>query len=453
MAENPASQGREIWLDGLRGVAALIVAWFHLTTGVMDTPYRSFWDSPASENRHLVQIAPFRVIFAGQAMVDIFFVVSGYSISTGLIKLRNDGATSEFHRKLTSSIVRRMFRLCFPVTVVMLATHVLFYMGLFALDFGEGQGCPGAKPWSSPIPHIQCLIRSFFGILNLQAGQDMTLNNHFWTIPMEIIGSMKIYMTLFGLSMVSETARLLVIGLLAVRGLWNEQPELLAFFAGHLLAELDASASLSNYSLGLPSPLTAKWNSSKLTVCQATVTRIKTFFGYYLFAIGIYLICLPAPRWIGEGAKVPTWQPEWTLFRFLLPFPWLDWASEMRTWHTIGAVIVVNSIRIFPRLRAPFESRIGQFLGYISFSLYLCHQTVYRILGVRLLSWTSVAMGSKDFWDAKWQGKTATLLVSWIVTISIAGTVLMLVSRYMARVVDQRSVSIAVHIEKLLMRL
>src|SRR4051812_28203333 len=120
MAEKATFTNREIWLDGLRGVAALIVAWFHLTTGSLATPYRSFWDSPASENRHFIQIAPFRVIFAGQAMVDVFFVVSGYSISTGLIKLRNEGSIPDFYRKLTSSVVRRMFRLCFPVATVML---------------------------------------------------------------------------------------------------------------------------------------------------------------------------------------------------------------------------------------------------------------------------------------------------------------------------------------------
>lgn len=45
MAEKAATTGREIWLDGLRGTAALIVAFFHLTTGSLAMPYRSFWVS------------------------------------------------------------------------------------------------------------------------------------------------------------------------------------------------------------------------------------------------------------------------------------------------------------------------------------------------------------------------------------------------------------------------
>jgi len=177
MATTPASPGREIWLDGLRGVAAVIVVWFHATAGKLVTPYRSFWDSPSSENRHLFQIAPFRIFFAGPGMVAIFLVVSGYSVSVGLIKLRHEGSLAGFYQRLTSSVVRRMFRLCFPVAIMMLGTHVLYYAGLYTIPFKEGTGCPGAEPWKSPVPHIQCLIRSFISIINLDNLQNLTLND------------------------------------------------------------------------------------------------------------------------------------------------------------------------------------------------------------------------------------------------------------------------------------
>jgi peptidoglycan/LPS O-acetylase OafA/YrhL len=451
MTEKTASTSREIWLDGLRGVAALIVAWFHLTTGSLATPYRSFWDSPAADNRHFIQIAPFRVIFAGQAMVDIFFVVSGYSISTGLIKLRNDGSAADFYRKLTSSVVRRMFRLCFPVVVMMLISHVLFYGGMYSLVFGEDQGCPGAEPWSSPIPHIQCLVRSFVSVINLQSGQDLTLNNHLWTIPVEIRGSMKVYLALLGLSTVSETARHLAIGLLVVRSWWNGNPEFLAFFTGLLFAELDASASHKHHDLQPPSPATL-WDSSKLSASKKTLDQIKTFIHYYIFALGLYLICLPVPVW-HEGAKTPTFPPDWFFLNLLPPLPWWDWEIKMRTWHTIGAILVISSMRALPRLRLPFETRLAQFLGHISFSLYLCHQTVYRIMLYRSLSWTSMAISGRDYWDARIQGKNGIVFVAWVVSTAVIGTVVMVTSRYMARTVDQRSVSIAFHMEKLLSRL
>ena len=181
MTAKPIPAVRETWLDGLRGVAALIVVWFHTTSGKLSTPYRSFWDLPATENRHLIQTLPFRLFFAGPGMVDIFFVVSGYSVSTGLIKLRNDHSSSTslvgFYKKLSSSVVRRMFRLYFPVLIMSVASHVLFYAGLYTIHFAKEAGCPGAEPWGNPVPHVQCLVRSFVGVVNAEGYQSLTLND------------------------------------------------------------------------------------------------------------------------------------------------------------------------------------------------------------------------------------------------------------------------------------
>lgn len=451
MNEKLSSPPREIWLDGLRGVAALIVAWFHFTTGSLATPYRSFWDSPSSDNRHFIQIAPFRIIFAGQAMVDIFFVVSGYSISTSLIKLRNEGSTADFYRKLTSSVVRRMFRLCFPVAAMMAISHFLFYTGLYALEFSDDQGCPGATPWRNPIPHVACLIRSVVSVINLQSNQEMTLNNHLWTIPVEIRGSMNVYLALLGLAGVSETARLLLVGLLAGRFLWNGNPEFLAFFVGLLFAELDAATAHRQHSLELPLSPTA-WASPKLNFSRGTVKRLAVFARYYVFALGVYLLCLPAPVW-KEGAATPTFSPDWFFLRVLPPLPWWDWEIKMRTWHTLGAILAISSIRAMPLLKKPFETRLAQFLGTISFSLYLCHQTVYRIMLNRSLNWTSLAVSGLNYWEARNQGKDGIVFVAWTVSTVVIGSVLMVWSRYMAKSVDQRSVGFGFRVEKLLSRL
>lgn len=417
-------------------------------------PLRLLWYQTivqASENRHLIQIAPFRVIFAGQAMVDIFFIVSGYSISTGLIKLRKDGSLSDFYRKLTSSVVRRIFRLCFPVVVIMLLSHLIFYSGLYALEFGPEQGCPGAKPWSSPFPHMQCLMRSIFGIINLQSNQELTLNNHFWTIPVEIRGSMKVYLALLGFSTISPRARSLGVGVLVARAWWNGSPEFLAFFMGLLFAELDTCGSLERSNFNLPSPITS-WNASKWTFAGPRFSQISTCAWYCIFSLGIYLICLPAPVW-REGVPTPIFSPDWIFTTVLPPLPWWHWEVEMRTWHTIGAILVVSGIRSLPSLKIPFESRVAQFLGYISFSLYLCHQTVYRILLSRLLNWTSFFLSGINFWDAKGQQRNGTVFVAWVVATALIGTILMLVSRYMARAVDQKSVSIGFQVERILSRL
>lgn len=445
--EKGTSTNREIWLDGLRGFAAFIVAWVHMTLGKFGIPYRSYWDSPASENRHLIQIAPFRIFFSGQAMVTVFFVVSGYSISTGLIKLRNEGSLIDFYRKLTSSVVRRMFRLCFPVAFLMLTSHVLYYAGLYTLEFGKGQGCPGAKPWGSPIPHIECLLRSFFSIVNLQKDQDLTLNSHLWTIPIEIRGSMKVYLTLLGLSTVSESVRKLVIGLLAVRAWWNGGPEYMAFFAGLLLAEQSGASSSRQTNSRLP-PYS---DSSKPNAIKPTPSRRVTLLRYLAFSIGIYLLSLPAPTQPDSAIK-PVYPADWFFIDLLPPLPWWDLEATVRTWQTFGAILVVSSIHDLPKLKIILESKVAQFLGYISFSLYLCHQTVYRIMLHWSLHWTSLCATGISYFDAYPEGRWGIVFVAWALSIPLIWTILILASRHMATSVDQKSVKLGFYIEKLFSR-
>ncbi|RAK94850.1 acyltransferase family protein [Aspergillus ibericus CBS 121593] len=146
MALTAPATGREHWLDGLRGIAAAIVAWFHFTVCEMGPPYRSFWSTPAEDNRRWFQLPPFRLLFAGQAMVLIFFVISGYAVSISIVRLREEAPT-HFYRKLTYSVLRRGFRLYIPVLVLCLLSHAALYTGL--MDWTPGnpkEGCPGAEP-------------------------------------------------------------------------------------------------------------------------------------------------------------------------------------------------------------------------------------------------------------------------------------------------------------------
>ncbi|EMD60057.1 hypothetical protein COCSADRAFT_49807, partial [Bipolaris sorokiniana ND90Pr] len=63
--------------------------------------------------------------------------------------------------------------------------------------------------------------------------------------------------------------------------------------------------------------------------------------------------------------------------------------TRMRVLYTIGAIMTIGSTRSLPRVCAVFESQPAQFLGRISFSLYLCHITVFRVLRERFFNWTS----------------------------------------------------------------
>ncbi|KAI0470584.1 acyltransferase 3 [Xylariaceae sp. FL0804] len=431
----PSGAAREIWLDGVRGFAAAIVAWFHLTNYHLGMPYRSFWDEPAEQNRHLLQLPPFRILFAGQAMVDIFFVVSGYSVSVGLIRLRNRGPTGDFYQKLTSAVFRRLFRLFLPVLAISVVSHTLYYLGFYGWLYTEEQGFPGCVPYSNPWPHIRWFLRTMFNILNLQSNQNATLNDHLWTIPVEFRGSLSVYLAIVGFASVRAELRPLLTASVGLRYLWIGAPEFAAFFAGLTLAELDNTVE----ALELPLLVSREKRAAQT---MARLRGLRSPAKWLLFAAGVYFVCLPV--------RDP-FPADWFFQTHINPPFWTEWETRMRSWQTIGAVLCIGIIRKTPVLKRPFETQLAQFLGHISFSLYLLHQTVYRIALNRLLNGVSWLFLGQGYWAAKEPENHAGYVVflAWVTTVVVLGAFMAIVSRYAARVVDQRSVSLAHRIEKM----
>ncbi|PYI09791.1 hypothetical protein BO78DRAFT_436671 [Aspergillus sclerotiicarbonarius CBS 121057] len=431
MALAASATSREHWLDGLRGIAAAIVAWFHFTVGEMGPPYRSFWTNPAEDNRRWFQLPPFRLIFAGQAMVLIFFVISGYAVSISIIRLREE-APAQFYRKLTSSVLRRGFRLYIPVLILCLLSHVALYTGL--IDWTPGnptEGCPGAEPWSALGPHVSCLTLTFLTTLDLSGPIFVTgYNFHLWTISYEFRCSLAVYLVILGLASVKAQMRLAIVACLGVVFLWFGSPMFSAFLTGLLFAELDVAQQQvlfppsvgKRYRTGL-----ANWIS---------------LLPGLLFGIAIFLLCLP---------QDPSFPPEfWFQSRLALPF-YVDPTMRIRAWHAVGAILVVGTLRHLPLVRAPLESKLAQFLGMISFSIYLLHPLFIMVLRNRILDAVCRRLWGTDFWQTR-QDESAwhVLFLAWAVAGAIMGPLLVLASGYMARSVDRRSVAFSYQVEKIL---
>lgn len=110
-------------LDGLRGIAVLLVLLFHFS-----------WSFP--EQSH-VQVILKRYFWSGWIGVDLFFVLSGYLITRGLVK---DSAYST-GKRLKLFWARRAFRI-FPLYYIVLIVGTI---ACLALGFREH--VPGAGYW------------------------------------------------------------------------------------------------------------------------------------------------------------------------------------------------------------------------------------------------------------------------------------------------------------------
>ncbi|KAF2758839.1 hypothetical protein EJ05DRAFT_475098 [Pseudovirgaria hyperparasitica] len=422
-------------------------------------PYRSYWADPPEDNRHFIQLPPFRIVFAGQAMVDIFFVVSGYSVSIALIRARNrDGVVAgDFYRRLTSAVFRRFFRLFIPVLVLVTLSHLLYFLNLYTWIFSAEWGFPGCIPFTSPWSHLKWYLSTIASFAYLQTNQNLTLNDHLWTIPVEMCGSLRVYLAVLGFAAVRPRLRPWLVALVGLRLLWLGNPEYTAFIAGLTYAELDDGNTSRTMSHGeLPRVTRAaeeeeeermirhtppKTTTTTTTLRLRPLRRAITPAKWAMFAISIYLLCLPVEN---------PFPADWAFQRHIRPPYWKDWEIAMRSWQTIGAVLFIGSVRQLPVLKRPFETRLAQTLGSVSFSLYLLHQTVYRTLLNRMLDWWSWVFLGDGYWEVgpELRGYVVGLVCVWILSVAGLMAVLAVGTRYMTRAVDQRSVVLAHRIEE-----
>lgn len=70
--------------------------------------------------------------------------------------------------------------------------------------------------------------------------------------------------------------------------------------------------------------------------------------------------------------------PGYITLRHMVP---LVFGEEFRFWPAIGAILLVWTLDKIKAVREPFNSRPAQFLGYISYGLYLMHGPVLHSAG------------------------------------------------------------------------
>ena len=143
-------------IDGLRAIAImLVVAWHYL--GASDGP----------------QSAPWRIFIAGRTGVDLFFVLSGYLITSILLNNRNAP------RYFSAFYGRRAFRIL-PVYAVMLA---IFFAG--RLSGVGGTLFDGALPWWSYALGIQNIFMSIhqsYGAIWLAGTWSLAIEEQFYLL-------------------------------------------------------------------------------------------------------------------------------------------------------------------------------------------------------------------------------------------------------------------------------
>jgi peptidoglycan/LPS O-acetylase OafA/YrhL len=466
---NPQVKAKKLhptaYLDGLRGVAASFVVFHHWALQLCPTILEGY----GSENINiwLIQLPIVRIIYSGSFMVSLFYVLSGFVLSVRGLKLARMGKQAEFLSSMASSAFRRWLRLHLPVFASMIFSMILTYMELWVSIRPEWYSLPPAVTargyplsggsiadsstiekrrfvWPTHPGTLSPKLRSFSEQLwsLFDAFQDISdpfrfgssPNNGFlyspgvvlWTIPVEWIGSMVVFAVVLALAWTKSWTRLTVVTLLTWWCHRNGRWELGMFMMGLIFAEImcirDAwrASRAARVHLGLPP------DEQKVSTTEVRTWRDKILLRFWIvmFTCGIFFGSQPMLRahestgWVYLMKSIPAW-----------------WNPAGNFYYSVGSSLIMLSLMFCEPLQRIFTSNIAQYLGRISFSLYLLHVHVLWTVGTRVFPWCMRIVGGGDT-----EGAYGVAMISGT---AIVLSITVWISDVFARGVDEKSVAFA----------
>nr|POE90668.1 hypothetical protein CFP56_60281 [Quercus suber] len=366
--------GPTAWLDGLRGCAALSVCIMHLlvyTHQNMELCHGP--DSPTYLNLPIIRV----FFMGGHFAVMIFFTISGYVLPRRLISLLHEGRKEDFVEALNSAVVRRPGRLFIPVILSTLTLAFVWHIFSIPTNFPEHQ--------SNIFLELMTWWKDMMKFLFFFRGGHFLFtyyNGHSWTIPIELKGSMFMFVWLFMLHQCRTRSRiLLTFGMIiylacGAAGAWYA-----AFFAGMFTSELELLAS-SKLKVSLP------WDNLIDTLKSQSAIRYPLL--HVMLLCGLFLASQPVSDYQDMEKTLGNCPGFSTLMHFI-PFSYMEYELDWRWfWLFWAAWLVLVAVKELPWLRSLFETSPAQYLGRHSFALYLIHGPTIALLADRLFFMTGI---------------------------------------------------------------
>jgi len=344
ITQKPASDAkRYVFIDGLRGIAALMVLFLHL----------SFILSSSSGDYGLEKILPqsiMKLLHNGHSGVEVFFVISGFVM---MYSLRSARITPGF---LGRFALRRSLRLDPPYWVALAA--VLFIQHLTKIQL-TALTIPG----SDDVTSRSVLLNAVY--LHTIVGETMLLDVS-WTLCLEV----QFYLVLvLLLACVQQIMR------------WSG--------LGRKLSLVIVFAPLLVLSLWMSLPVLPALRSNG---AWGVLSSHGIFFSWWYMFFAGSLVCLVLQKEL----------PDWTLLVFcLLTLPLF--LSDNRVHDKAPLVIPVTAGIIFFVGKAGkfgiwLGGAVAQYFGRLSYSLYLVHLPAMLLVTTLVRPWLGISAGRTVFY-------------------------------------------------------
>ncbi|WP_460223853.1 acyltransferase family protein [Bacillus cereus] len=329
--------GKIKYLDGIRGVAALIVVFSHiaqifyisLITGIENTKHMP----DGIEN--MIRSTPLNLIYNGNFSVFIFFVLSGYVLSMKFISTKNAS-------HLLNSGLQRYPRLAIPVLFSILLVYSIY--STIDFHYTSIQSITMSDLVYEMVNNFSLQTAFTHGLFEVFWTGESQYNPVLWTIRSELFGSLLLFILLYVLHFFKNIwIRALGYFLAIYFGLTHNELPYVSFFIGSLICDFHL-----NYKVQLEKYL--------------------KYASYLLITVGLYF------------GSYPYGGVENTIYRFLY------FQSDIKLfwfYHMVGAALVLVGVLYCKPVQQFFSYTCFVFLGKISFALYLIH---FPIL-LSLTSW------------------------------------------------------------------
>lgn len=383
------------YLDGLRGIAALVVFTFHTLWAYCGFVEYGYGDGP--KNHHFLQLPFIRLIHAGHAMVPIFFVVGGYVMALKPLRRIRANEVKGLHFQIAGSVFRKTMRLYIPAIVTTFVSMLTLRLGLWEYQrhfimnprlFNYPDKHPPRAPTLAAELSRWAGATADLGRIFSYVNDGFVLpwfnpyDPHLWTLPFEMRSTLAVAAALLAISRCRRAAlRMALIFAAVVFSCYLDRWECALFLSGTLLADFELSFLHDDDPYAALSPKPSPPPTTTLAVVL------------FLFLPALHLLSTP-------NLRIAHTHPFGYAFlaTHLVPPSITD---PKRFLHGLGAVLLLASLLLCPSpspsspslLRRPFTTRLATAAGKRSYSLYLVHGPVLHVVGYGVAGRVWAALG------------------------------------------------------------
>ncbi|PHH86937.1 hypothetical protein CDD83_9552 [Cordyceps sp. RAO-2017] len=385
----PAKLSPTAYLDGMRGLAALFVYFCHYS-------YQGFtiaksWGC-ADSNYEVFKLPFLRLWYQGPQAVCVFFVISGYALSYRPLKLIRSRSISEFSTTMSSLVFRRGLRLYLPTAVSTLLIVCLLRVGAYewTRDFANDRTYmrniiePHPLRMDNTYHQFRDWALHMYKFVHVfgweRFGGTTSYDVHLWTIPVEFRCSLYLFLVILGTARLQAKLRVLTVGGVMWFAYRHSRWDFLLFLGGMVLAEWDLARDAHASPPALP--------QDEKTVERPAQPLWKRLFWISVSILGLYLLCQP-----DDGGDVT---PGWRFLTSMIPSWWAE--ESYRYWQSAGAVVFVAAVGHTGGWQHFFNLPAIQYLGKISYALYLMHGPAMHTVGYHFEKWAYSLTGVDGYW-------------------------------------------------------